>query len=333
MKGIRMKLFRIAFLLGLLFLTCPMDVSLAETKDSSLPADAQAMLDHADFSFMTKALVRKDNDIDYFDHQKGKKVPLPKAVKETLVVAAKRDYERILHFHYDGSSNDKYGVNEIQSLNELYGTVLRADTPDHLQLYGLFVALYGAEGGGYYFFVLYDPATGKATKEPAIIPSHWAWPGDDPANGPLRKPYVSFEDLYGRGHDTVVLQEFFHNGTESNAAIYHYFHIEPDLSFKEVLTINGWSFYHWHDAVVAKDDETGGYHWSPVLRKVTPVGRDQLSVETTLQMDDNSLVDLGTTFLKCDKPGSPFKISGKKVKNREFEGYLDDVFWDWDRVQ
>jgi hypothetical protein len=125
----------------------------------------------------------------------------------------------------------------------------------------------------------------------------------------------------------VVLQEFFHNGTDSNAAIYHYIYIGQGLSFQEVLTYKTRFPYRWHTG----ESEETGYHYATVLRKVTSAGPGQLSVETTLQMDDNSLVDVGTTFIKCDKPGSSFKISGKKVKNREFEGFLDDVFWDRDK--
>ena len=319
-----MKFLRMTFLLGMLFLPCPKGPSFAETKDPPLPAGAQEMLDHADLSFMTKALARKDNDIDYFDHQKGKLVSLPKEVQGVLKRVVLKNYEGVLRLEYGGSSTDKSLVNGVQPLKELYGTIFRIDTPDHLQLYGVYVDLYGSFGGGDYFFILYDPTTGNATKEPTWISSHWAGVGDHPEDTPLVKPYVSFEDIFDGGPKEVVLEEFFHNGTESNAAIYHYYYVGQDLSFKEVLAVKNRFPTHWHTG----DSEEAGYHFATVLRNVKSLGPSQLSVETTLQMNDNSLVDVGTTLLKCGKPGQPFKISAKKVKNREFEGFLDSVLWD-----
>jgi hypothetical protein len=313
-----------AFLLGVLILPCLIGISFAETKDPPLSAGAQTMLDHADLSFMTTALAREDNDIDYFDHQKAKLIPLPKEVQVALKTVVKKDYEAILKLEYGGSSNDKSIVNGVQPLRELYGTIFRLDRPDHLQLYAVYVDLYGSLGGGYYLFILYDPATGKFTKDPAEISSHWAGVGDYPEDTPLVKPYVFFEDLFGGGPKEVVLEEFFHNGTESNAAIYHHYYIGQDLSFKEVLAVKTRFPTHWHTG----DSEEAGYHFATVLRKVIPTGPNRISVETTMQMDDKSLVDVGTTFLKCGKPGEPFKISGEKVKNRRSEGFSKDVLWD-----
>lgn len=271
----------------------------------------------ADFSSITQALVRSDNDFDYFDHTAGNHVPLPTKVQLALQKHAKDFYLEALK-----DENPRY----LPVPKDVLHTVFKVQGPQSLELYVAYYERLGIYGDCFFFF-LYDPKSQFVTKEPVEVDSRKLGVGDKPSDYPLKKPYVSFVDLYGNGSMAMIFQEYYHNGTISNDCIYHYDFIGKDMSLSEVLAVK--SGFHTRYFDEKEPTENSVPHDVAVFRQVKPLGNNQLEVATFLSVDEKTPFLAGTTLLKSNKPGEPFKKAGVKVNNNQFGGFADNVFWSW----
>ena len=237
------------------------------------PSASTAVLAH-------KAIVPMDNDILPDVDNRAPTTPVPNELVKT--------FSNIVSDAYDSYAKDNPDC--LKSIDEcgldkasMFGRTYLLDGPGRNQLY-VFV-LNGLYGQTQYYFFLYSPITHRFTDKPASIYGKWldGFYGDKDGPQLLKSPFVEFKDV---GKETfLVVEDYAHNGSVYNAAVYRYFRIGKDLSLKQILALEAraiWSF---------GDDDSAGL----LLRELKFI-------------DAKSAVI--TTYLQPYKVGSPRRLVG-----------------------
>lgn len=241
------------------------------------------------------AFAGADNDIRIHadDRQRGKSVPLPKAVREAM--DANTDWVTASYRRHGAEGAIWFDENE--TCRDVYPLVNRIALPGGLELYVVHAA--GEFGAYYYLLYVYDPASGRLTKKPANIFGKWADKSDDF----LRRPYVSTADLRGDGRYQIVFEEVVHNGDVYNGVVYNYFDIGPDLELTHVLAVEA----RCQDPV----DPDNRFE-----RTITPIGSGDLRLELSYFTPRGTLHNGDYAVLRSPGPGKPYHIVRRHVAAR-----------------
>lgn len=176
------------------------------------------------------AAARLDNDIEILDGApRGPLAPMPEAVAQAIEPATDwvtRPIRNIANGQREAIAKELAKTR----CRDVYPFANIVPLKNGRSLYAVHAKSAFAH---WLLLVVYDPATGKATPKPASVNLRWTGPKD-----PLMKrPYISFTDLRGDGHEQVVVEERGHNGTLYNAAVYRYFDLTDDLVLTNVLAL------------------------------------------------------------------------------------------------
>jgi hypothetical protein len=259
-----------------------------------------------------QALVTADNDmrLNGDDRPPGKPAAIPTVVITRLQNAANRLISQF-----------PPGTTEGLACNDLSPQTYRISLPDgrHLFIAEIYVGL----GIGYFYLIVHDPRTGTATINPPRIAATSSQ--DFGAGDPLiKKPLVSFTDLFGNHHPQIVLEERVHNGTMYNAVIYHYFDVGPDLALTRVLARE--------TRLMALEPEGAIY-----IRELTHLSPTRLRMDTFELPGPHSAQrkEMGYAILESSGPGVPFHVAQRFPKDPksfdclvtcQVEPPADDVF-------
>jgi hypothetical protein len=248
------------------------------------------------------ALVTDDNDIriDGDTRLPGKPTSIPPAVAKQLYAAATR------YLAHRGPS-----LTNGLTCKDLFPHTYRILAPHGRELYVSDVD--AADGLGFFYLTLYDPATGAVTQHPPGVSDRWTknFGAKDPL---LKAPYVSFADLRGDRQHQVVLQERVHNGNMYNAVIYHYFDIGPNLALTPVLA---------RETRLCAPEGDGLY-----VRHLTQLSPTRLRLDTfaTTLRHPADLKELGYVILESPGPNAPFRVAERHPKDaRTFDALVTAV--------
>jgi len=181
-----------------------------------------------DFSGLSDAIHRADNDISIGDDLAGETVPIPLCVRDLI--------KRLVNTRYEWLKakipREKEQWEKYKNTGEYFGPVFYINAPNGLNLY---VFEY-RQGGLYDFYlIMFDPLKNKCTENPPILTGRWISHGD--MFGVLEKPIVDFVDINGCGTKDLVVQDVMHNGTYSTADVYKYYLIGKNLGLITDLAI------------------------------------------------------------------------------------------------
>jgi hypothetical protein len=172
-----------------------------------------------------------------------------------------------------------------------------------------------------FFFVLFDPASGMASPAAASLDAKWTvltteenfyLPGQK--DGQL----ISWADLYGDQNPALVFERVGHNGTMYNAAIYHYYHVEDDLTLKPGLAREGYLLGLEPDTYYTRD--------------LSPVKHGLWKLSTTLHDADGAVSDLGYALIESRTPGAPFHVAKLHPREKEHAGFLISLWGKTDEL-
>jgi hypothetical protein len=235
------------------------------------------------------AISRPDNDISFEGQPLGRRVPIPRPVKQKIdALAQEACFSALAH------------SNEYTPLARVYGNTYYVRGPDNLSLY-----VFDREapyGYSVYFFILFDSVDARLTGRPASIYGKWS----RDSGGMLRRPFVTFGQGPDGGHPELVVQEQSHNGTVYNAAVRHYYGIEADLSLLPVLALEERSYQD----VPPRDT------W--VTRTVQYVSPDTLVIATFLTVPGAGPQKVGEVFLKRNATFG-YRVAGRRVVDKQYE--------------
>ena len=238
------------------------------------------------------AMVTADNDIrlDGDKRAPGKLAAVPAAVIGVLRAAAKRFLAELPPGTADGLTCE-----------DLFPSTYRIAAPQHRELY--VSEVYAGLGIGYFELVLYDPATGAATRHPPRI---WAKSIQSfGANDQLmKKPFVSFAQLFQNQPAQIVFEERVHNGNMYNAVVYHYFDVGPGLAMTRVLALE--------TRLLALNPEGDIF-----IRELTQVSPTRLRLETfrVQRGRPTARIAMGYVILERSVPRSPLQVAERHPKD------------------
>ncbi len=237
------------------------------------------------------AFVTNDNDIRLDDDTRphGRRVGIPQAVASQIYAAAKGVLPK--------TPGDDDGDFTCESL---FPDTYRISVTDKLYL---FVSeLYWAPGARAFFLILYDRTTHAVTKNPLTVDSNW--PQNFGAKDPLvRRPFVSFADLFHDGKHQIVFEERVHNGNMYNGVIYHYFSIGSDLSLIPLL--------ERETQLLAFDGDQAVF-----VRELEWIAPNRLKLET-FRVSKSQRTSMGYVILESSPTGSPFRVVSRHPTNAD----------------
>jgi hypothetical protein len=247
------------------------------------------------------AVSPQDNDLDPNGDPVGPTTRLPASVGEVCRTLAEDAVKNWTQVCQDGEECDV-------DVADFFGPIVRLKSPDQRELY-VFKRTY-LFGASFYFFILYDPKTERATASPPSIYRKWM---DGDGGAPLEKPIVKFHDFDGDGRVELIVQERVHNGTMYNAVIYHHFHIGTDLSLRRILAIETRLFD------LFTESERGVIERTPRLLSPFEV---KLEVELKRAHPIKSVESLGEVISKRSDLDSPFQVAERHVGNARYADFL-----------
>lgn len=213
------------------------------------------------------------------------------------------------------------GTSDGVTCKDLFPDIYRVSVSELRQLF--IAEIYVGRGVSFFYLILYDPSTGAVTQDPPRIGAKW--PQSFGAKDPLvKRPFVSFADLFQNNRSQIVFEERVHNGTAYNAVIYHYFDVGPNLALTRVLARE--------TRVMASDPGKEIFD-----RELTQLSPTRLRLDTFAVSSDNSAQreELGYVILESPGPGAPFHVTRRYPKDQNPENRLvtnmnesrgDDVF-------
>lgn len=214
------------------------------------------------------AIVRPDNDYVFnkpYEDEDSKRARLPGPVRKKVCEVT---LKKFLGQFYDGIKPQRY--------SGLFGPVFCIQVPDreHLLLY-----VYIIKGIGTYSdticLIVHDCVTDGVSPNPVCFLGQWMygrWPGV-----PIGKPFVDFNDLNLDGNSEIVFKERIHNGTDLNAVVHHYLHINSDLCLIPILRLERYSYNHYSSM---KD---GGDRY--LIRSIEKISPGKINVRLSLSAD------------------------------------------------
>lgn len=245
------------------------------------------------------AFAGADNDIRIHndDPQAGTAVTLPKAVEEAM--NANTGW-------LTRGSREEADTEYLDSVRcaDVYELVNRIDIAGGLQLYVVHAS--GRFTTYYYILYLYDPATGKVTKQPPILYGKWASPDF------VHRPYVTMADLRGDGTRQIVFEEQVHNGTVYNGIVYNYFDMMPDMELHRVLALEA---------------ETHDPDWPQNLfiRTLRRLDARHQRIDLFFTRDGSPRQDfVGYAIVEGDGLGSPFHVVERHAEKKTFSPIVGD---------
>jgi hypothetical protein len=259
-----------------------------------------------------KALVTADNDIrlDGDSRPPGKMAVIPLPVMDKLHDATRQFL-----------ANVSPGAADGLSCKELFPAVFMVAAPAHRELF--IAEIHPGLGASLFFLILYEPVTREVTQDPPRVGAYW--PQIFGANDPLvKKPLVSFADLFQNHSPQIVFEERVHNGNMYNAVIYHYFDVGPHLALTRVLARE--------TRVLALDPSERMFN-----RELTQLSPTSLRLDTVAACgtDSSRREELGYVILESPGPGVPFHVTLRHPKEPDLEAGLvtnmdespgDDIF-------
>ncbi|HKV97749.1 MAG TPA: hypothetical protein VJR90_09695 [Gammaproteobacteria bacterium] len=117
--------------------------------------------------------------------------------------------------------------------SSFYGPIFRLRAPNDETLYVFETMSY--YGGINYFLILFDKKTARITVSPPSIYAKWLDMFYGDSAGLLQRPFVNFSKI--GGSETLVVEDYAHNGDAYNAALYRYFCIQNNLALTPILTV------------------------------------------------------------------------------------------------
>ncbi len=262
------------------------------------------------------AVTRLDHDLGPADARGAKPVDVPPNVASVIHTVAHSSYARYVSEMAVACRTDACASGPLP-MRSLYGPIVRIPAPR-----GRFLYVYRQDaeiGYSWYVPILADPRTGAVTAVPPRIYGKWtdAFEELTPGTGHLvRKPIVSFDDVDQDGAAELVIQERTHNGPSYDAALFHYFHVEDDLSLRRILVVET-------RLVDAFAEERGSRWRAPdlITRTVEKTGRGTLRLRVKLESPDGQHAsrEIGTLTLRSASPGTPFTIAERMVRLAEYE--------------
>ena len=253
---------------------------------------------------LTTAIARADNDYAFEEPYKTYgdiDVNLPISVRNKICEVTLREF-----------FNNNYETIEPKKCSELFGPVFRIDVPHreylHLYIYKLYTVMH------YYDFVLmlHDSRNDNITLSPARFSGksmYGYWP-----TIPLQRPYVKFEDINLDGNYEIVFKERIHNGTELNAIVHHFLHIDNDLSLVPIFRLEACSHYSYLDG------RQPGYLYR-TIEKLNP-NQIQINVSASTGQQENKNKKIGYVVLGSKNSSSPFTVKQQIMQfNEKSTGY------------
>lgn len=248
-----------------------------------------------------KAIVSADNDITPGSTPESGQAPIPASVREEIDQIISADFKTIKKY---ACETEDCSI----KIRDMYGPVFRIKTPTGLDVY-VFEEI-GPTGGSNYYFTLYDAKTGRLTKEPAYIYGKWLdmFFGDKDSSL-LKRPFISFTKINGK--ESMIVEDYGHNGTMYNAAIYRYFRINNNLSLTPILAVE-------RRAIWPSDKP----YLQTVARKLKFTGDKSAEIFTYLYSENRTPpLYLGKVSIKMTDKGQ-FKINKKYYKDKKYEYVL-----------
>jgi len=246
------------------------------------------------FAHLT-AVVTAANDFTTSRHPVGTRVSVPRVVARKIETLVGQAYS---------PENKSYFPRR-----SFFGPIFRITAPKNCYLYVF--RRTGPMDSDFYFFILFDPATNRITRNPVFIYGKWM-EGDD-WGSELRRPLLSFEDIYGDGELELIVEERVHNGTMYNAVVYHYYYASPDLALCPILAVETRLFdvFTWKMRGV-------------ITRAVRKLAKGEIRLEVTLDYQDPTPVhaELGSVILHSSQPGNPFEIVERAVIDSKYARLL-----------
>lgn len=252
---------------------------------------------------LTTAIARVDNDYAFEEPYKTNgsiDVNLPISVRNKICEVTLREFFR-----------NFYETIEPKKYSELFGPIFRINVPHreylHLYIYKLYTVMH------YYDFVLllHDSRNNNVTLSPARFSGtfmYGRWP-----TIPLERPYVKFEDINLDGNVEIVFKERIHNGTELNAIVHHFLHIDDDLSLVPIFHMETCSYHSYLDG------RQPGY----LYRTIEKLNPNQILINVSASTGPQGDKDpkIGSVILGSDSPSSPFTVKQQIMQlNKETTG-------------
>ena len=251
---------------------------------------------HKTMASLERALVDERGELFVSDSTAGDAEPLPPEVAASIQRVAEKWYD---HYIESGEANTGYFP-----MGSFYGPVFRLGVCDDPRLYVFKSYPMGRQGIAeeLCYFLLFDPVTRKVTSEPFSITMRWfvALEGFDL----LRKPLVHFFDLDQDGQRELVIEQIVHNGTMYNAAVYHYFHIERDMSLVRRMAFEA-------RVVDLFSDEEG-----MLVRTLELLGENRIKINVALQLPAGTphQQQVGEIVLERKDNSATFQVVQKDIK-------------------
>jgi len=256
--------------------------------------------------FVDKAIAVHPHQLFYIEDEDLKQVrPIAQEVTEKIDEIARKAYE------YYTAISETGGKKSIKQ-EGFYGPVYLIQCPGNQQLYIFTLYWLGLESSSHlqYHFIMFDPNSAAVTQEPFAVSGKWF--NSAKLQGLLLAPMIHFFDINQDGSVEVVIQQIVRNGTMYNAAIYHYFHIDENMSFIRLLALES-------RVVDLFSDEKG-----MILRRVSRLKQNEIKISASLQIPQGapSEEDIGYVKLVSKGNSSPFQVVKKHVDLERYRGVL-----------
>jgi hypothetical protein len=246
------------------------------------------------------ALALSTNDMSFDEEPNGTSASLPIPVQTKIHELARR---ACLYSRTDSVYSRTDSVRSpYPALEDFYGPIFLITAPSGDLLF-VFTREWPTGGPGY-FFILYNPASRLLTGVPPATYGKWSVGDTD-----VQRPLVAFEDLDHDGAPELAVREISHNGTEYNARVRHYYRIGRDLSLEPVLAL--------------EEESTLDQRPYPttLIRRVRPIARDSLLVETLLRVPGVPDRTVGN-FVLARGPVGPYHLARRHVLMRKYSWAL-----------
>ncbi len=247
-----------------------------------------------------KAIVPADNDITPGSS--------PDAGQEAVPAIVNDEINSIVYADFKSVEKNECGTEDCQlKIEDMYGSVFRIKAPTGLDLY-VFEEI-GPMGWSNYYFIFYDAKSGKLTKKPAYIYGKWLdMFFEDKNSSLLKRPFVSFTEI--DGNESIIIEDYGHNGTVYNAVIYRYFRINDDLSLTPILAFEERALWPL---------EIDGSYRNTIVRKLQFTGKKSAEISTYLNLTKNEEpLYLGKITIEMTDKGQ-FKIVKKNYIDKKYE--------------
>lgn len=251
------------------------------------------------------AIVRRDNDYVFnkpYEDADSKRVKLPGPVRKKVCEVTLR---RFLGEFYEGIKPQKY--------SGLFGPVFCIRIPDreNLLLYVYIINGIGTDSDTM-CLIVHDCDSGRVSPHPVCFSGRWmygCWPGV-----PIGKPFVDFNDLNLDGNSEIVFKERIHNGTDLNAVVHHFIHINSDLRLIPVLRLEKYARNHFFSMKDSRDRF--------LIRSIEKISPGKINVRVSLSADPLEQGEREVGWVVLESPG---RSSAFGVKEAFI--YVDEEDW------